>query len=269
MCYYLGGDYMNNNFIITGINRVILVGKNEYKENTISFLSDLKHNELILHLSGKLTINFNGKIFNCEKDMVRFLPKGENIDYVVDYEERGECIDVFFDTDLPISDDAFVIKLNNGPIIENYFKKLFSVWVSKNEGYYFECIGLLYKIFAELSKQNYIPENQYNTIKPAISYINEKFLSDKISVPYLAKICNISESYLKKLFIKKFGIPPVKYIVQLKINYACDLLRTGLYSISDVSEICGYNNSHFFSRQFKEYLGISPTTFIEKYKSSK
>ena len=120
-----------------------------------------------------------------------------------------------------------------------------------------------------MQKENYIPENQFKQIEPALKYIEENFLNEKISIKYLADICDISESYLKQLFIKKFGIPPVKYIIQMKINYACDLLQSQLYNISQISEICGYSNVYYFSRQFKEYLGISPLSFIKKYKSSK
>ena len=85
----------------------------------------------------------------------------------------------------------------------------------------------------------------------------------------LASCCAISYPYIKKLFVKKFGVPPIKYSIQLKINYACDLLKSELYTISQTAEICGYNDIYFFSRQFKEYMGISPTDFINKYKSSK
>lgn len=260
---------MNEDFIITKINRVIFVDKNEYNEKKTSFTNNLINNELIYHISGKSTIRFNGQTFKCEKEMIRFLPKCEVKEYTVDREEHGECIDICFDANIPISEKAFVLKIKNSIIIENLFKKLFSVWVSKSDGYYFECLGLLYKIFAELQKQNYIPESQYNAIKPAINYINEKFFNTKISMSYLASICQISESYLKKLFIKKFGVPPVKYIIGLKINYACDLLRSQLYTVTQTAKICGYNNTHFFSRQFKKYMGISPMQFIDKYKSSK
>lgn len=258
-----------NNFIITKIHRVILVGRDEYKEKTISFTNHLTSHELIFHFSGKSTVRFNGKTLKCEKDVIRFLPKGENNEYLVEREECGECIDIFFDTDLPISEEAFVLNPHNNAAIETLFKKLFFLWVSKNEGYYFECISLLYKIFAEIQKQNYIPEKQYQTIKPAIDYISENFLNTKIPMTYLANRCQISESYLNKLFMKKFGIPPVKYIIQLKINYACDLLRSELYTITQIAEICGYSNVYFFSRQFKEYMGISPSAFLEKYQSSK
>lgn len=146
---------------------------------------------------------------------------------------------------------------------------MFSVWVAKNDGYYFECISLLYKIFAEMQKEIYIPEKQYNLIKPAIDFINENFMDRKISIETLAEKCGISESYLKRLFIKSFGVPPTKYIIQLKINYACDLLRSELYTVTQTAEMCGYNDVYFFSRQFKNQLGISPTEFINKYKSSK
>ncbi|MBE6729762.1 MAG: helix-turn-helix domain-containing protein [Ruminococcaceae bacterium] len=260
---------MTEKFIITGIKRVILIDKNEYKDKITKFTTPLPSNELILHLSGESTVNFNGKVLKCHKNIIRFLPKGEVNKYIVDRAEHGDCIDIFFDTNIPISSSAFVIEPKNHTTITKLFKKIFSVWVAKNDGYYFECIGLLYQIFAEIKKQNYIPKNQYEAIKPAVDYINANFTIKKISIPNLAKLCNISESYLKKLFIKKYGVSPVKYIIGLKINYACDLLLSEMYTIQQISEICGYNNSHFFSRQFKEYIGISPTVFINKYKYSK
>jgi AraC-like DNA-binding protein len=82
-------------------------------------------------------------------------------------------------------------------------------------------------------------------------------------------IWRLTAVLFKKAVYKKFGMPPSKYIINLKINYACDLLQTGLYNITQIAEIRGYSDIYFFSRQIKEYRGISPTAFIEKYKSSK
>lgn len=260
---------MNENFIITKINRVILVGKDEYKGTKTSFSHELKSNELIFHFSGESTVHFNGKKMEINENAIRFLPKGENTEYIVERREPGECIDVFFDTDCPISKEAFVMKCTKSEAVGNLFKKMFLTWVGKREGYSFECISLLYKIFAELQKQNYIPEKQYRTIKPAIEYIEAHFLDNKVSMQDLADCCSVSYSYLKRLFLKKFGMPPTKYIINLKINYACDLLQSGLYNITQIAEICGYSDLYFFSRQFKEYTGISPSSYVEKYKSSR
>lgn len=261
---------MNNKFSITDINRVILVGKDEYKEKVTSFSKNSNcKNELIYHLSGKSIVVFNGKQLETTEDTIRFLPAGEINEYTVDRIERGECIDIVFDTNMPITDEAFVLKLKQSEKIKSLFKKIFAVWVAKEDGYYFECVSLIYKIFAELQKKNYIPENQFVSIKPAIDYIESHFLEKKITAEELTACCKISYPYIKKLFIKKFGIPPIKYSIQLKINYSCDLLKSELYTISQIAEICGYNDIYFFSRQFKEYMGLSPTDFINKYKSSK
>lgn len=261
---------MNNKFAIIDIKRVILVGKDEYREQVISFTSNKTCcNELIFHLSGESTVFFNGKRLEITKDSIRFLPQGEIHEYIVNRKERGECIDIFFDTDVPVTNEAFVLKLKQSEKIKSLFKKIFSVWVAKNDGYYLEGISIIYKIFSELQKKNYIPESQFNSIKPAIDYIERHFLDKKITTEELASCCAISYPYIKKLFVKKFGVPPIKYSIQLKINYACDLLKSELYTISQTAEICGYNDIYFFSRQFKEYMGISPTDFINKYKSSK
>ena len=246
-----------------------MVGKNEYLEKRSIYPAKLPYYELIFHFSGKSFFKFNGKIYQRVKNTICFLPKGDNKEYIVEREEFGECIDIFFDTNIPISSEAFTITPQNAFAISQLFKKLFSVWVAKREGYYFKCISLLYDIFSELQKTNYIPDDQYNVIKPAIKYINDNFTNKKIHVSKLSETCNISQSYFKKLFIKKFGVPPSKYIIQLKINYACDLLRSNLYTITQIAQLCGYENIYFFSRQFKEYMGISPTDYINKYKSSR
>ena len=260
---------MNNKFAITDIKRVILVGKDEYKETVTTFKHNLCSNELIFKLSGESTVFFNGKQLDVKKDTIRFLPQGEIHEYIVKRKERGECIDIFFNTDIPVTNEAFVLKLNQSEKIKSLFKKIFSVWVAKGDGYYFECVSIIYKIFAELQKKNYIPESQFNSIKPAIDYIEKHFLDKKITAEELTLCCTISYPYIKKLFVKKFGVPPIKYSIQLKINYACDLLKSEVYTISQISEICGYNDIYFFSRQFKEYIGLSPTDFINKYKSYK
>jgi len=263
------GDAMESNFLITGIKRVILVGKDEYPEKTTVFHNNLQSNELIFHFSGTSTVEFNGKVMDITPNTIRFLPKVKNWEYTVLRKERGECIDVAFDTDRPISQEAFTMKCAKSDAVGGLFKKLFSVWVGKGEGYYFECLSLLYKIFAEISKQSYLPEKQYQAIKPAIDYIEEHFLENGISVEKLTSLCGISHSYLKKLFLEKYGMPPSRYIIGLKINYACDLLQSGLYNITQTAERCGYTDIYFFSRQFKAYMGVAPSAFVANYKSSK
>lgn len=260
---------MEQHFIITGIDRVIYVGKLEYPQKKSSFGTHLRSNELIFHISGYSNLTYNNHHLFLQPDLIRFLPKGPTANYDVDRIEHGDCIDICFQADRPISDDIFLMDVAGNAKIAALFKKIFSVWVGRNEGYYFECISLLYKIFAELQKQNYLPDKKYAQIRPAVEYIENHFREEDLSVEKLSDLCGISYSYFKQIFVEKYGVTPKKYLIQLKINYACDLLQSGQYNVTQTAEMAGFSNIYFFSRQFKEHIGIPPLEFIRKYKSSK
>ena len=260
---------MNKKFIITDIKRIVYVGATEYPQKVINFSHNETANELIFHFSGKSTVYFNGVKLRVKEDTIRFLPQGNVNQYEVHKEEYGDCIDICFNTDLPVSDEAFVINMKGNKKIAALFKKAFSVWVAKNDGYYFECISIIYKIFSEIQKSSYKPEKKFEKIKPAIEYITENLLNEQISCEHLADICGISYSYLKRLFIEKYDMSPKKYIIKLKIDYACDLLSSERYSVGEIAQMAGFSDIYFFSRQFKNQIGISPTQFANKYISSK
>ena len=125
------------------------------------------------------------------------------------------------------------------------------------------------RIFVELKKNNYTSREHILKIAPALDMIHNNFLKENFSLKDLASACNMGESYFQKLFKEKYGISPKKYIIQLKLNHACDLLLLERYSVTQIAEMCNFYDVYFFSKQFKEYLGITPTQFIQNYRSSK
>lgn len=261
---------MKTPFIVYEINRIIFVGKQEYPEQkTVFNPKKLFYHELIYLFSGESIIYFNKEELHARPNTVRYLPTGDCDKYVVERKEHGECIDVCFSSNQPLAEKAFVLNVKNEKIAP-LFKKIFSIWVQKQEGYYLECVSLLYKIVAEMQKASYMPGAHFEKIKPAVDYINDNFLSNHpITAEKLASVCGISYSYIKKLFALKYKVSPKRYILQLKMNYACDLLRHGQHSISQIAEMCGYNDIYTFSHQFKIEFGLSPVAFSKMYKSSK
>ena len=261
---------MDKPLIIYDIDRIVFVGEDEYKEKVISFNSKkLYTHELIYNFSGSDVVYFNDQVLYTYPDTLRYLPQGEVKKYVVERVEKGECIDICFLSNLPLAEKAFVIESKNEKIAM-LFKKIFSVWVQKDEGYFYECISLIYKILAEIQKQSYLSSVQFEKIKPAVEYIQNNFLNrEMITSEKLSEICGISYSYIKRLFALKYKISPKRYVLKLKMNYACDLLSHGEHTVSKIAEICGYNDVYTFSHQFKTEFGFSPTDFIKKYKSSK
>lgn len=256
-------------FAVTSVKRVIYVGEHEYKDKIVSFNNPCISNELIFHLGGNAEVHFNEKVLHTEKDVIRFLPQGENFEYTVVKKEFGACIDIVFDTDIAIADEAFCVNVKEDKNLESLFRKAFSVWSGKRDGYYQKTLSILYEIISILQKSHYSPKSKTSIIEPALSYISKNYLKETISVPHLAKLCNISETYLKKLFNERFGLSPKKYITKLKMDYAVEMLSSQMFSVNSIAEALGYENVYYFSRAFKKEMGISPTEYMNKCKSSK
>ena len=72
--------------------------------------------------------------------------------------------------------------------------------------------------------------------------------------------------YLRKLFKKEMGLSPLEYMTSLRMKSAEKLLTamwTNEYTISEIAQMCGFDNSLYFSRVFKKYFGCSPSNYAK------
>jgi transcriptional regulator GlxA family with amidase domain len=63
------------------------------------------------------------------------------------------------------------------------------------------------------------------------------------------------------LFKRRFGVSPQKYILELRISTAKELLTSTDLPIKEIGSACGYADPHFFSRIFCKSCGVSPTEY--------
>lgn len=63
------------------------------------------------------------------------------------------------------------------------------------------------------------------------------------------------------------GQNPSNFIRTIKLKHAASLLLTEKYSVKEITHLCGFNSSAYFTKTFKELFGITPTQFIENAKS--
>ena len=76
--------------------------------------------------------------------------------------------------------------------------------------------------------------------------------------------------YMRKLFRREMGMTPLEYMTGLRMKKAEIMLGamwTKDYSVTDIAQLCGYEDALYFSRVFKKYFGCSPTAFTKHYKS--
>ena len=80
----------------------------------------------------------------------------------------------------------------------------------------------------------------------------------------LKKYCKkngIGYEHFRKLFRQKIGISPGQYIVNRRMDAACQKLRISRKPINEIASALGYPTQYEFSAQFKKFIGISPKNY--------
>jgi len=102
-------------------------------------------------------------------------------------------------------------------------------------------------------------------ITPAINYIDANY--DKpITLAQIAKASHLSGSRLAHIFKEQMGITIIDYLTSVRVERAKQLL---LATDQNCTEICfqvGYNNQSYFTRTFKDIVGMTPRKFRQMNK---
>ena len=91
------------------------------------------------------------------------------------------------------------------------------------------------------------------------------FLKSKIREPLtrdeIAAGCSMSVSKLKILFRENCGTGPINYFIDLKLKEAKRLIKESTLNFTEIAELLGFNSLHYFSRLFKERVGMTPSEY--------
>lgn len=113
----------------------------------------------------------------------------------------------------------------------------------------------VYQILYELEKGVF----ETYKINNALVDIGAHFYENRKISEY-AKMCAMSETSFRSAFLKITGTSPVKYRNDLRLSKARDYILSGEYTVSEVSELTGFQSLSFFSREFKKKYGVMPSS---------
>jgi AraC family transcriptional regulator of arabinose operon len=128
--------------------------------------------------------------------------------------------------------------------------------------------SVMYRFFAELiisaPDTKEIPITSTHSkeayIRKAIEFL-EIHYSQKISILDIAQYVGLDRTYLSSLFKEKLGLSLQIYLLQFRMNRACELLKNQELSIGDISRSVGYTDPLLFSKMFKKINRASPKAF--------
>jgi len=102
----------------------------------------------------------------------------------------------------------------------------------------------------------------YRRIVQAKLYIDDHY-GDSIDLNNIADESYFSKFHFIRAFKNTYGKTPHQYLIYVRIEKACELLKTGI----PVSEVCyavGFESLSSFSGLFKRMVGLSPSAYVAR-----
>jgi len=143
--------------------------------------------------------------------------------------------------------------------------------VAEEDGYEFEVRSALSRMTA-LLKQNqtslHSPPSEKELrdnrrLKIMLQYIQEHYM-EELSISQIAQSAMVSESECLRNFRSTIGTPPIQYVKQFRMQQAIQLLMTTQKKVGDIGAECGFVDTSYFIKTFRELKGCTPGEYRQQ-----
>ncbi len=213
----------------------------------------------------KYKIKENDVFFMDNKTLFACYPDDKNPWEYVFYEIGGKKAAEYVNT-CGFSVDNPILKCNATQKILFALMPIFKKKDNNENITYFEILSSIFSLFDSVAtKQKEISFfSQESFIKEVKEYIQLNYLTPNFSVEQLCQSMHISHSHLCRIFKQYENVSIVKYVNNLKMNYAKTLLLNTSYNVLEIAYMSGYKEYEYFLRLFKKKHGFTPTEYREK-----
>jgi AraC-type DNA-binding domain-containing proteins len=175
-----------------------------------------------------------------------------------------ESLSIPLNTILKIWDDTFISEM-----IKLMSNEYYSINANKNETMKLLLQAMFVKLSEVISTQD--SKNHTNIHYAELVTLRKEIYSNpqiQWRVDTLASKMNMCSTFLQKIYRETFGISCVADVIECRLNYAKDILSKTNMSINEVANECGYKNDVHFMRQFKKYVGVTPSEYRKNSSSA-
>lgn len=90
----------------------------------------------------------------------------------------------------------------------------------------------------------------------------EAHFHEPLALNAIARALKVSPFHLSHVFSKESDFSLFSYLTALRMNRAKDLLAQGDLNVAEVANATGYDNSHYFSKIFRQHFGYAPISTV-------
>ncbi|MCT4598415.1 MAG: AraC family transcriptional regulator [Vallitalea sp.] len=129
----------------------------------------------------------------------------------------------------------------------------------------------LIRFFTKKNSLNQLHSSmQVNTnnaiVNGALDYIYSH-INEKITIDQIADKVAISSSYLSRIFKDIMEVTIIEYINNYRLEKSKEYIKSTELTLTQISEILGFNSIHYFSKQFKNKYGVSPLGYSKSLRN--
>lgn len=154
---------------------------------------------------------------------------------------------------IPASDLAHTKKLCHAAVQSTHYKDALALQ---------QFTGLCFQILAQVWRDAHTPvrRDPDAAIIRLMDRIREQ-PSHRLSAEKMAEEARLSVAQFNRRFLALSGESPVDFTIRQRILHAKHYLHGSSQHISEIANALGYTDIYFFSRQFKQRTGISPSAY--------
>lgn len=230
---------------------------------------NLESNYILLVTKGEVNVTKDDKQYYLTKNSMYICSKQKHLALQIDLENVVTAYLIRFDMHekeqniIPVKEAGEKIYLaQTGEIIE-LCNRL--VWLSKSPIKEDQLLGQanFYMLLHAIVKNRISSDkNLLGMLEKTKQHIQYHF-HESIQVKDLAQMMNISSKYYMELFRKQFGLSATQYLTKVRIEASKWLLIKENKTLREIASEVGYKDEFYFSRRFKQEVGVSPSLFMK------
>jgi AraC-like DNA-binding protein len=168
-----------------------------------------------------------------------------------------------------LSKEQPIFNYNQSNFVENCFEEMRKS-ANLKYGADLRLQGILSLFLSELiekAENHNIENGSYKEvyIKKTLQFIEANYSRD-ISISNISEFIGLNKNYFSAFFKENMKIAPQEFLINFRINKACELLKNNALTVSNVARSVGYNDPLGFSKIFKRVKGCSPKKYRENSK---
>ena len=209
---------------------------------------------IIVPLCGKMDFTFQNKTILCDKENAVFIPKSAT--YKIICHEYAESLLFNFQTNITLKFPE-ALGMVNQKDAEELFQKMELLFAHTQNSRYM-LLSAYYELFSLIFDTDSAYETAEKYVVMAENIMIRRFSLDSVTCADVAKQCNISEVYLRKLFIRYRNVSPSRYLLSIRMKKAKMYLAEGC-TVFEAAKSVGYRDVYQFSRAYKKFFGFPPS----------